>query len=169
MNAPIACRWDGESLIPLGRFARQADQTFVIGQTYNMVEHEERSSATHRHFFAAINEAWQSLPEHVSDRFPNPESLRKYALIRTGYCDTQSLVASSRAEAVRLAAFIRPSDEFAVVTVEGATVTRYTARSQSMRAMGKADFAASKDKVLDFIAGLIGVEPAALANQAEAA
>ncbi|MCZ4089302.1 hypothetical protein [Sinorhizobium psoraleae] len=58
---------------------------------------------------------------------------------------------------MRLAAFIRPIDAFSVVDVKEATVT-FVAKSQSMRAMGKEEFSASKSAVLDFLDDLIGVE-----------
>ncbi len=87
----------------------------------------------------------------------------------TGYRDERTLVASSRAEAQRLAAFVRPMDDYAVVTVECSLVRVLTAKTQNMRAMDKATFQASKDAVLDYIAEMIGVGPDALAKQAEGA
>ena len=72
----------------------------------------------------------------------------------------RSIVASSKAEALRVAAFIRPVDEFAVVTVIEAVVTIYTAKSQNMRAMGKKGFRASADAVLDFVSAMIGTSRA---------
>ena len=154
---PMQFTWDGEAMTP--RHPRLADRHFVIGESYTLVEHQERSSATHAHFFASIAEAHANLPDHWAERLPTPEHLRRYALVRAGFCDSHTLVASSKAEAQRLAAFIRPVDEFAVVTVEGCTVTRYTAKSQSYRAMGKQDFARSKTAVLEVIADLLGVAP----------
>lgn len=168
MAGPIPCTWDGEAFVPLKRFARQCDREFAAGETYLLANQEQRSAASHAHYFAALNEGWQSLPEHFGDRFPTPEHLRKLCLIKAGYSDSQTFVASSKAEAVRLAAFIRPIDEFSVVTVNGTTVTRFTAKSQSIRAMGKADFQRSKDKVLEIIAGMIGVEPRELSKEAAA-
>lgn len=155
---PILATWTGEAFEVYGGYHRKAaDKHFVIGERYALVEHHERSSATHRHFFAAVHEAWQSLPEHMSAQFPTSETLRKFALIRKGFHDSHSIVASSKAEAQRIAAFIRPVDEFAIVTVEGATVTRYTAKSQSMKAMGAKAFQASKQAVLDYCDELLGV------------
>lgn len=151
-------------MVPVPRFHNLANARFVIGEAYTLVEHQERSSASHAHFFAAVNEGWMNLPEDQAERFPSAEHLRKYALIRTGYSDSHTLVCSSKAEAQRVAAFMRPIDEFAVVTVQGATVTRFTAKSQSYRAMGREDFQKSKDAVLDYIASLIGVERADLAS-----
>lgn len=166
---PMAFKWDGESMFPVGRFARECDRHFVVGETYRLVEHQDRSRASHDHFFAAIHDAWENLPEHIAARIPTPDHLRKFALIRTGYADQRQLVASSKAEARRLAAFVRPMDEYAIVSVEGCVVTVFTAQSQSMKAMGKSRFQASKQAVLDWVANLIGTTPAALSENVRSA
>jgi hypothetical protein len=156
---PILTTGNGEAFEVYGGYHKKvADKYFVIGERYTLVEHHERSSATHRHYFAVVAEGWANLPEHIAPQFPTSERLRKFALIKTGYHDSHSIVCSSKAEAQRIAAFIRPVDEFAVVVVEGATVTRYTAKSQGMKAMGAKAFQASKQAVLDYIDDMIGVE-----------
>lgn len=160
---PIVCLWDGESFAPASqRWARVADKDFVVGEQYALVRHEDRSPATHRHFFACVNEAWKNLPEGMEDRFPNAESLRKYALIKAGYRDERSIVCASKAEALRVKAFVEPIDDFAIVLADGATVTVFTAKSQSQKAMGKKTFQESKDAVLRIIAELIGTDPTTL-------
>lgn len=166
MTAPIPMLWEGDVFRPLPGYARACDRAFVVGAVYRLAEHEERSQASHNHFFAAVAEAHANLPEHLAERLPTPEHLRKFALIKAGYADSRTLVASSKAEAQRLAAFVRPMDSFAVVVASEATVTVWTAKSQSVRAMGKKEFQESKDAVLDIIAGLIGTTPAALAANA---
>lgn len=163
---PQHFEWNGEAMIPLHR--RRADQTFVVGQRYSLVQHEDRSAASHKHEFAWLHEAWQSLPEHLTDKFPTSEHLRKYALIRAGYSDSHTITCKSKAEALRVAAFIRPIDEFAVVVTQEATVTRFTAKSQSRRAMGNKEFQQSKEKIMEVVARMIGVEPSEL-PQARAA
>lgn len=162
MTTPFYLQYhgDGEFRTPSPHWTRYADKEFVVGETYQMVEHHDRSGVSHRHFFASVNEAWKNLPEMYSG-FPFAESaehLRAYALIRTGWCDTHTITCTSKAEAMRLAAFIRPIDAFSLVDVKESTVTRYTAKSQSMRAMGKDDFQRSKQDVLDFLDDLIGTE-----------
>jgi len=153
----IACQWDGESFIPVKAHARIADAHFVVGAAYVLEPVEERSGVSHRHYFAAIRDAWANLPEVAVREMPTPAHLRKFALIKTGYADRREIVASSKAEALRLAAFVRPMDEFAVVTVSGCVVTVWTARSQSLKAMNKGEFQASKTAVLEYCATLIGV------------
>lgn len=154
---PLPFTWDGEAMRIRPSFQRQADDLFCIGETYTLAPVEDRSAASHRHYFAAINEVWQNVPEHLAGEFPTAEHLRKKALIRAGYRDERTFVCSSKAEAVRLAAFLRPVDDYAIVSVSGSTVVQWTAKSQSMRAMGKADFQKSKDDVLEALADMIGV------------
>lgn len=158
MNIPIIYEWDGDAMIPLPRFKKIADETFVVHELYRMEVREERSLASHSHFFAALTEAWQNLPEIEADRFPTVEHLRKWCLIKAGFADQRQHVASSKAEAVRLAAFIRPLDEYAIIVPSESVVTVYTAKSQSMKAMGKKDFQASKDAVLSIAWGLVGMK-----------
>ncbi len=169
--APLPFRWSGDAMEILPRFAKMADAAFVVGQVYRLEAIEERSAASHRHYFATLNDAWLGLPESYGEQFQSSEALRKFALIKTGYFDSRTLVASSRAEAQRIAAFVKPiGEEFSVVVVKEATVTIYTAKSQSMRSMGKKDFGESKQKVLEFVADLLSVSVDKLtANSKEAA
>lgn len=166
-QTPMAFQWTGEAMIP--RLPRHADRMFTVGQVYTLVEQVERSSASHRHYFALINEAFNSLPEHIADRWSTPDHLRKWCLIKAGYRDERSIVCASKAEALRVKSFIRPIDDFAVVVASEAVVTVYTAKSQSLKAMGRAEFQASKDAVITALADLIGVEPTTLSRQSEAA
>ena len=152
---PMVFEWTGEALVPCQ--PKVADEHYVVGQRYRMAPIEERSLNSHAHYFSALTEGWQNLPEDLTERFPSVEHLRKFALIKSGFRDERSIVCSSKAEAQRLAAFIKPLDIFAVVLAREATVTVLTAKSQSMRAMGKADFEASKQAVLALVAGMIKV------------
>ena len=122
---------------------------------------EARSNASHNHYFSMLCELWSNLPDEIADNFPSIEHLRKRALIATGYRDERSFVCASKAEAQRLAAWVRPDYDFAAISVHGAAVVVWTAKSQSLRAMGKREFEASKTAVLDWVAHLIGVEKGA--------
>ena len=154
---PIAFRWDGEAMVVLPRFAKEADNRFCIGECYVLDEIQERSAKSHAHYFAALNNGFLSLPETIAAQWASPEHLRKFCLIKAGYHNHRSIVARSKAEAQRLAAFVRPMDEFAIVTVNECVVDVYTAQSQSHRAMGKQAFAASKEAVLRVLDDLLGV------------
>lgn len=157
MSRPLAFDWDGEAMKPL--HPKLADKEYVVGERYMLAPYEQRSTASHNHEFAWLHEAWLNLPERYAERFPTAEHLRKYALIQAGYSDSQSHVCNSKAEALRLQAFLQPIDAFSIVTVNGTVVNRFTARSQSRRAMGAREFQESKTKIMDVIAQMIGVEP----------
>lgn len=169
MTAPMTFEWNGEAMVPMRRFHNVANAEFVVGQFYNMEAIETRSIASHRHYFAALTEAWLNLPDHLATQFRTSEHLRKFALVKAGYADQRSIVCASKAEAQRVAAFVTPMDDYAVVIVSEAVVTVYTAKSQSLKAMGAKTFAESKDAVLIYVADLIGVAPAELAKRAAAA
>ena len=171
MSAPITCRWDGEAFVPASQYwAARADRDFVVGEVYRIAEQRERSAASHNHFFAAINDAWANLPERLQEEYPTSEHLRKKALIRKGYADERSIVCASKAEALRVASFVKPMDEYAIVTVREGVVRVYTAQSQSTRSMGAKAFQESKQAVLDYVDELLGVERGATAaNAARAA
>jgi hypothetical protein len=155
--------------VPLPRFAKTADEHFVIGEVYHLEEHKERSPASHRHYFAMVKEAWENLPE-TEVRWPTPEHLRKWALVRAGYYDEKQVVCASKAEALRWApVLIAASGEYAVVVPRKSVVTIYTAKSQSMKAMGAKAFQESKEAVLGIVAGLIQVDVAQLDERATAA
>lgn len=170
MNAPpLTFQWTGEAFQPVGRFAKECDRYFVVGERYQLIEHADRSQASHGHYFAALSEAWSNLPEREAERHVTPEHLRKYALVKCGYADRQDFVANSKAEAMRLAAALRSVDDYAVITVSGNAVSRWTAQSQSMRAMGKKAFQDSKQAVLDYVASLVGVSSDELSSNAQKA
>jgi len=157
MIPPLAFQWDGEALIP--RVPRLADKHLVVGETYLMVPHEDRSDATHKHEFAWLREAWMNLPEDIAVNYPTAEHLRKRALIEAGFCDETIVDAGSKAAALRTAAFVRAIDDFALVLVRDQYVIRRTAKSQSRRAMKKDEFQASKTAIMEIISNMIGVTP----------
>jgi hypothetical protein len=154
--------WDGAAMRPMPAFAALIGERFAVGEVVSLEPAEERSSASHRHYFACIREAWVNLPESLAARFPTEEHLRKHALIKAGYCEQRSIVCTSKAEARRVAAFIQPIDAYAVVMVEGPVIFQFAAQSQTTTTMSKAQFQASKEAVLDILAGMVGVDPVAL-------
>jgi hypothetical protein len=154
----ILCRYEGEGEFkPVNSvWARRADAAYVIGEQYYVEPRQARSMNSHRHFFASVNEAWQNLPEPLAKRFKTADHLRRYALIKTGFYLSQQLVCPTKKAAEITAAWIRPAAEYSVITVDGRVVTRFDAKSQNTREMGKEDFQKSKTAVLDFLAELIG-------------
>lgn len=160
----MAFTWDGDAMVP--RSPRLADQAYAVDEVYVLVPHEDRSTAGHNHQFAWLKEAWTNLPENLADNFPTPEHLRKRALIEAGWYDETIVDAGSNVAALRVAAAFRQIDDFALVIVRGVHVIRRTAKSQSRRSMNKQEFQASKQAIIEIISSMIGVKPAALANQA---
>lgn len=159
MIAPVEMYWDGEGLKPMNDYWRKrATKAFEPGVVYHIADQGERSHKTHAHYFAALNEAWNNLPESLADHFPSVEHLRKYALIKAGFFDSHSVTCDTEDDAERIQAFMEPVDEFAVIDRMGRVVTRYTAKSQSYRAMGKEDFAKSKEAVLGVLSEIIGAD-----------
>lgn len=164
--SPFQATWrpdlEGGALVPLRRFHNVLAAEFGAGEIVTLERREERSSASHNHYFACVESAWSNLPEDMAERWPTPEHLRRWALIKAGIRDERTFVCSSRAEALRLAAFMRPMDEYALITVRDAVVTVYVAKSQSMKAMDRKAFTDSKNEVLGVLATLIGVDPSTL-------
>ena len=161
MSTPaIQVEWDGEAFRPAGKFwSRLANEHFTVGERYRMAEEAERSTNSHRHEFAFLTEAWNSLPDELLAQYPNPEVLRKHGLIAKGYCTMVQHVCQSKAEAERLAAILRPYDAYAIVIARQNVVTVYTAVSQSKRAMGAAQFNQSKQALMEFVGDLLGIDP----------
>lgn len=169
MSGPVLMTWDAQAgvLRPSNSFAKaKAEQEFEHGQRYAMEERRDRNMTSHDHYFACVNEVWKNLPLDLVEEFPTPEALRKKALIACGYRDERSFVCSSRAEADRLARWLRPADDFAVISIQGSTVIELTAKSQSQRAMGAQTFYASKEAVLAKLSELIGVDVTTLRREA---
>lgn len=163
MASPINLIWNGETFEPANKFwAAKCDQRFVVGQGYAMDQVHQRSLASHGHYFAELNEVHQSLPDHLEEKFPTVEKMRKHALIRTGYCNTTTHSFSGFGDAKTFEAAINHyskafrADDYQIVIREGCIVTVYQAMSQDMSSMDKQTFEASKDAVLNWCHSLIG-------------
>lgn len=170
MTRPILLRFDDQAgaLVPSNLFQERVLREQVRpGAVVPMIRHEQRSQASHAHYFASVRDGWSNLPEALQAMpwAKSAEHLRKYALIKAGFCDVRSVACGSRAAAERVAVLAGDLDEFCLAHVEGSTCTVFTAQSQSMRAMGKARFQESKDAVLGVIEGMLGVDAGALAKQ----
>lgn len=165
-QTPIIFDWTGEAMVPLGRFRKLCDKQFVVGEQYRMEAIEERSMASHRQYFAAIHDAWMNLPENIAEQYPTSEVLRKRALIEAKYYDEEILDCGTKAAALNVAPAIRRRDDFAIIHVRGQFIIIRTAKSQSMRSMGKDVFQKSKQDVLDTIAALIDVSRGTLQKEA---
>lgn len=166
MSSPLIYEWNGDAMVPLSHFAKHADKQFVVHERYRLEVVQHRSMESHAHYFACLHSAFQNLPESQAGRFPTETHLRKWALVQAGYRNETTYIAHSKAEALRFASFLRSLDEYAVIRVMDKMVALYVAKSQSMNEMSKKEFQESKEKVLEVVAKLIGVESDELQKQA---
>jgi hypothetical protein len=137
-----------------------------VGDVHGWTMAEHRSKASHDHFFACVNEAWKSLPEDMASDFPNPEFLRKWALIKAGFCSETRIVCANNSEAMTLATKAKAMDKFSLVAIDGKVVTIWTADSQRRDAMGRQEFQEAKERALHIISELIGTDAATLRSAA---
>lgn len=162
MSALIECSYDGRAFTPTtATHARRARESFGEGEIVVMSVEAERSMRSHNHQFAQIEECWRTLPESLAQMpyAKSAETLRKHALVVTGYADCETIDAGSKAAAERVSAYVgrlaTQAHGYCIVTVSGPVVRCFTPQSQSIRAMGSKEFQASKTKVLEWIEDLI--------------
>ena len=163
-DRPLLFRWNGTAMIPL--HGKIAGERYTVNEVYSLTQEEYRSSASHKHFFAIIHDAWMQLPEDIMDELPSSEHLRAWALCKAGYCDKEIIKCASNDDAIRLAAITKSAgSKIRIVEVTGKIVTIWTPHSQSVKAMGAKEFQRSKDKILNVIAELIHVDPTTLKRE----
>lgn len=157
---PLSFIWNGEVMTPV--IPRRADQYYVVGEHYRLLPYEERSTRSHQHFFAALNEAWSSLPLDQAAHYPTAEHFRKHLLIKCGYRHERIVAAEDKSEARKIAGIVRSMDQFSVASVRENIVVIWTPESMSVRAMKKDRFQKCKTDLLDEAAAMIGVTADAL-------
>jgi hypothetical protein len=160
-------QWRSGTFVPTTPcFVKKCNDTFEDGRRYVFVEHRDRSAASHSHYFACLTEAWANLPEEFAVEFPTVEHLRKYALIKAGYFIKEEVVLSTAEDARRVAAFCDNRDDYRICIVNGNVLSRYTAKSQSMKEMGRKPFEESKQAVLVIVADMCGIDLVTLTSNA---
>ena len=155
MTVMLPLRYEGNGVF---RCLRPAQIKCSVGEVSAWQAIEHRSNETHRHFFAVVNEAWKSLPEELADDFPNPESLRKWALIKSGFCSETRIAYANNNEAMTLATKAKAMDKYSIVAIDGKAVTIWTADSQRRDAMGRQAFQEAKERALHIISNLLGTD-----------
>lgn len=152
---------------PLGVHAFAAfKKQYHPGQRVVLIEHKERSGKSHRHWFSCLKEAHDNLPERWAIEFPTVEKLRKYVLIRVGWCNHTAYACDTERDATTLMRALKSIDEFALVKREGSVVNYFVAKSQSEEEMNAEEFARVKDRALDFLAQMLGTSKDALTKNA---
>lgn len=158
-------RWQNGVMAPM--HPAKAAETYEAGLVYDLEPRASRSRSSHNHYFACVEEAWKNLPEGLSVDFPSPDHLRRWALVKAGFCMMSNLSLDSHRQAQDVAAVARKLDPYAVISINRGVVRIYTAESQSLKAMGAKRFRESKDQVLHIISELIGTDVTELSNQAK--
>ena len=163
MSETLPLRYEGDGVF---RCLHPKRIKVAAGEVHGWQMAEHRSRASHDHFFACMNEAWKSLPEELADDFPSPEHLRKWALIKAGFCSETRIVCANNGEAMTLATKAKAMDRFSVVAIDGKAVTIWTADSQRKDAMGRAKFQEAKEMALHIVSQLLGTDAATLMEAA---
>jgi hypothetical protein len=163
---PILCVWTGENFVPLPRFMRLCDQQFEVNEEYPLIPSEERSMNSHRGYFAQVKEAWKNLDEEFDGRFPTEEHLRSWALVQTGYATESNFILDSDKQALNLAVSLRRRSPLSVIRVSGNVVQCFDPESQSVHAMKRERFEASKKAVLELVSSMARTTPSELRKNA---
>lgn len=163
MTDVLPMRYEGNGMF---RCLHPKRVTLDVGTVHGWQMAEHRSKSSHDHFFAVINEAWKSLPEDMADDFPSPEHLRKWALIKAGFCSETRIVCANNSEAMTLATKAKAMDKYSVVAIDGKSVTIWTADSQRRDAMGRQAFQKAKERALHIISNLLGIDAVTLKEAA---
>jgi len=151
---PVFLKWDGDVFRPEPSFKHYCSREYTVGEVYPMLPVEERSRASHNHYFAAIAEGFNNLSEENAKKFPTAEHLRHWCLVQCGFCTETNYVLANSKEARKLAADIRRMSPYAVMALKENTLIVWEAESQSHAAMKKETFEKSKQDVLDMIASM---------------
>lgn len=117
------------------------------------------ADASRRRFFAALRDVHANMRLDFHARWPNPETLRKHALIAVGWCDQVTVVCGSKAAAPQIANTFRMLNQYCIAVPKGDVVTVYTARSMARRALQKKQFLEIADRVFAWIAETTGIDP----------
>jgi hypothetical protein len=155
-----------KAMVPLPRYDNIAKRQWHAGEEYTLVPLEARSRPSHNYYFAALDDAFENLPERIAARWPTAEHMRKWCLVETGWFDESEINCASPQHAIQAATLIRSFDEYARISLHGSKVIIRRAKSQSAAAMTKEPFEASKRDVLDLVASFIGTTTSELRKHA---
>ena len=137
---------------------KRCDELFAHGEQVLMHEDKERSSPSHRQFFAVLNDAYANLPEIEAKQYPTRDIFRGMALIETGHFNERKFCAVSEDEALRIAKFLQRDDgSIQVIATNGTWVVERSPVSQSFSRMDATTFQRVRDDVLAWCADKLGI------------
>jgi hypothetical protein len=138
--------WNGRAMVPT-----TGAGTYKKGEVY-LLREEGRVEAARRHYHARVAELWDNLPH---DEFPSPTHLRKFALIRTGFCQEITMPLATEGLQALFKILARRFDPYVICVSHGESVAAYTAKSQARGSMRDTELSDSMAKVLDYAEGLL--------------
>jgi len=153
---PLIFMGDGEFRASSPYHVKRCAELYGQGEVVEVEEINDRSKASHKHYFAQLTDYWQTLPESLAQDFLSMDHLRKFCLIKAGYCTQHILRFRSKEEALEAESFISELDPYVLCEVIGTQLTVWRAKSQSMQAMKKDEFEKSKADTLDIAHKLVG-------------
>lgn len=153
-------------MVPLPRFQRLFDEQFAVSEEYPLIIIEERSQASHNHYFAALHEGYLNLAEEYAQEFDSEEHLRHWCLCKAGFCTKDRWVMNTAEDARKLRDALKSKDRSTIIAVSDNVATVYTPMSQSVPAMKKTEFEDSKKAVLELVASMARMTPAELKKNA---
>lgn len=153
-------------MVPLPRFQRLFDEMYAIGEEYPLMPLEERSQASHNHYFAALTEAFDNLAEEYAQEFNGFDHFRDWCLCREGYCTSKRYVMNTAEDARIFRDAMKEDNANAIIRIEGNVATVYRPMSQSRPAMKKQLFEDSKRDVLARAASMARTTPTQLKKEA---
>jgi hypothetical protein len=183
---PVLAVWNEADLTfkVESRFGALARRQFVNGEEYPISVVEERSSADHNHYWAAVTNAWDNIRDPATlEILSSPDLLRQWAMVQGGkWCNTTIFAPLSKQAAMKAAEraainfrhrgryieiVVRHSHDEETGEENGWAVVIKEAVSQSRSEMDKETFRESKKDVLDILSGIIEVKRKDLENAAK--
>lgn len=140
-------------MVPHQRFAQLCKRQYTFGEDYALGPVEGVPSRSRAHFFAAVRDAWDNLPEE-NRRWPTAEHFRKWLLVQVGWRNESTHPLETVKDAQAMAVALRADDEFAVIVRKGSTVWFATAKSIATNAIKKDEWGPVKEAALDLAASL---------------
>jgi hypothetical protein len=104
------------AMVPAARYRNVAKRQYgATGSEHTLGPISKRDRRSHNHFFAALGNLFDNIPERMQARWPTDEHFRKWLLIETGWFTEKEWSFEGRdaeKQAKRLAAFFRSEDEY---------------------------------------------------------
>lgn len=141
-------------LVPLPRFMKLFDEQIAVSEEVALDRVQNRSMASHNHYFASLHEGYLNLAEEYAQEFDSEEHMRHWCLCKEGFCTSTRWVMNTAEDARQLRKALKEANASTIVGVEGNVATVYHPYSQSLAAMGKTIFEESKQAVLARVASM---------------